>query len=260
VKSAFRAITETAGTRADADQMAMAQLRHSLVAALATDRDLLDVACGTGYALPLISRQARSVTACDAEPANVRDAAAALPSGSFHVADAGNLSFGDCTFDVVACLESIYYFQDWRAFVHTANRLLRPGGTLVTTWPNPARPAFVRSAGSTAYPGAEEMVTVAHEAGLAGTCYGAFPLRDLATAHRPGLDALRRAVVRTNLMPGSLRLRALIKRALYRRMRPLAQISLLADPFQQLVKIGPDMDTEFAMLYFVGDKPRAALR
>ena len=196
----LRAITETGGMRADADQLAMARLRHSLVATVTRGRDLLDVACGSGYALPLVARQARSVTACDRDPTNIGEARAALPKGACCLSDAGHLPFRGASFDVVACLEAIYYLPDWQSFVRGAGRVLRPGGTLVTTWPNPARPAFHRSPGSTAYPSAGDMVAAAEGAGFDGVCYGAFPIDALATAHRPGLDALRRAAVRLRLI------------------------------------------------------------
>jgi SAM-dependent methyltransferase len=254
----FRAITETAGTRADADQLAMAQLRHSLVAVLAKNRRLLDVACGSGYALPLIARHARSVTGCDRDAANIRDSSRALPSGTFFVTDAENLQFRDGDFDVVACLEAVYYFADWRGFVHRARRLLTPGGTFVVTWPNPARPAFNPSPSSTVYPSAEEMVAVAQAAGFTGVCYGAFPLDDLATAGRPLLDAVRRAVIRLHLIPRSLRLRMLIKRALYRRLEPLSRLSLISDPYQHLVPLDAATSRRFAMLYYVGAHSAAA--
>jgi SAM-dependent methyltransferase len=254
LRSPFRAITETADTKADADQLAMARLRHSLVAALAADRDLLDVACGSGYALPLIARHARTVTGCDRDPTNIRDSRKALPDGSFFICDAENLPFPQNSFDVVACLEAIYYFQRWQAFVHDMGRLLRSGGTLVMSWPNPARPAFNPSPSSTVYPSAEEIAAVADEAGFTGACYGAFPLADLMTARRPWLDAVRSAVIRLGLIPHSLRFRMLIKRVLYRRLKPLSELRLSAEPFQQMVKLGPGMAEHFTMLYYVGTR------
>jgi SAM-dependent methyltransferase len=242
--------------RADGDQLAMATLRHSLVAALAKDRDLLDVACGSGYALPLIARNARSVTGCDRDAVNIRDARQALPSGSFCVCDAGRLPLRDHSVDVVACLEAIYYFADWRGFVRDTARILRPAGALIASWPSPERPAFSRSPNSTAYPRVAQMLAAAREAGIGGTCYGAFPLNALTTGRRPWLNAIRGAVVRLHLMPNSLRLRAVVKRAVYRRTTPLSRVSLLADPFQDLVELTPGAEADFAMLYFVGTKTR----
>lgn len=250
----LRTITETAQTRADPDQFAMARLRHSLVAALASGRDLLDVASGSGYALPLIARVARSVTACDRDRDNIRDVRAAVPSSPAFVGDAENLPFRENSFDVVACLEAIYYVTDWRGFVHNTWRLLRPGGNLVISWPNPARPSFHRSPGSTVYPTVGEMLAVAAEAGFDGICYGAFPLDRLATARRTRLDAVRRMAVRLRLIPNSLRLRMLIKHMLYRNLKPLSQIDLAPDPFQYLTRIDPDQGAAFAMLYFVGSR------
>jgi 2-polyprenyl-3-methyl-5-hydroxy-6-metoxy-1,4-benzoquinol methylase len=256
----LRSITETGDTRADPDQFAMARLRHSLVARLARGGDLLDVACGAGYALPGIARHARSVTACDRDPTNLRQAQRALPAGRFVLSDAERLPLREGRFHVVACLEAIYYFADWRGFVTAAAGLLRPGGTLVVTWPNPARPAFSPSPGGTVYPDPTELAEQARAAGLEAVCYGAFPLRDLATSRRPWLDAVRRAAVRLGLIPNSLRLRMLVKRILYRRMAPLSTLTLTDDPFRDLVPITPDTAGNYTMLYLVatrkGDAPR----
>lgn len=247
----FREITETARTRADPDQFAMSQLRHSLVAEFARDRDLLDVTCGSGYALPLIARSARSVTGCDRDGTNATDARAALGAASICVANAERPPFRAGCFDVVACLEAIYYFQDWQRFIGRAVGLLRAGGTLIVSWPNPARPAFHASPGSTVYPDMEQMLTVANQAGCEATCYGAFPLESLATARSQALDGLRRAAVRLHLIPDSLRLRGLIKHVLYGRLRPLSQLGLIPRPIEELVKLRPGANARFAMLYLV---------
>jgi len=215
---------------------------------------LLDVACGTGYALPLIADGARSVTACDRDAINLADARTALPTGAFCHCDAQRLPFRDGSFDVVACLEAIYYLQDWRAFVSDARRVLRPGGTLVITWPNPARPVFSRSPSSTVYPRVEEMTEVLAAAGFRGRCYGAFAFDDLATARRRWLDTVRRAVVGLHLIPQTLRVRMMVKRLLYRRMRRLEDITLTPDPYSRLVALRPGTRADFAMLYLVAAK------
>ena len=254
MRTQFRSLTETARTRADADQMAMAQLRHSLVADLSKGRDLLDVACGSGYALSLIARESRSVVAFDRDEANVRDSRRAVPSASVHVGDAEDLRLEPASFDVVACLEAIYYFQDWRGFLAQAHSLLRQDGVLVVTWPNPSRPAFSRSPSSTVYPGSGEMALAATALGFDATCYGSFPLQSLATAERPWMDAVRRAVVRLNLIPRSLRLRAVLKRLLYRRLRPLSEVELIDTPFEHLTALQPGGSVPYAMLYLVARK------
>lgn len=240
--------------------MAMARVRHSLVAQLSRGGDLLDVACGSGYALPQIARHAASVTAADRDPENIRDARGALPSGSFLVADAESHPFPEDSYDVVACLEAIYYFRDWRRFLRCATRLLRPGGAVVVSWPNPSRPAFCPSPGSTTYPTVDEMFSAATEAGLNARIYGAFPLGELATARRPWLDAVRRAAVRLHLVPDSLRLRMAVKRLIYRRMRPLTELDLLPEVFDHLVELAPAGAADYAMLYLVGRRPIGAGR
>jgi len=258
-RTSFRAITETADTRADADQLAMAGLRHALVARLAAGRDLLDVACGSGYALPLIGPDVRSLTAGDRDATNIRDARAAWPSGSYFLGDAERLPWRAGSFDVIACLEAVYYFRDWRGFLRDAARVLRPDGALVVTWPNPDRPAFHRSPSSTVYPRAAEMARSAAAAGFDARCYGAFPFDGLVTARRRWLDVARRAAVGLHLIPHSMRVRMLVKQLLYRHLLSLGQLTLTPDPFVHLVELGPGRPADFAMLYLIATKPRGAL-
>lgn len=234
----------------------MAELRHSLVAELATGRNLLDVACGTGYALPQIADHARSVTGCDINEANLRDAQSHLSQGRFCLSDAERLPFRDGSFGAVVCLEAVYYLQDWIGFLDETHRVLDRAGRLLITWPNPGRPAFDRSPNSVSYPTSVAMTEAAAAAGFSGRCYGAFPIDRLSTAQRPLLGFLRANVVRLHLIPKSLRLRMLLKRILYRRMKPLSQMNLMPAPLSRLTEVDDRTANDFTMLYYIGERNR----
>jgi ubiquinone/menaquinone biosynthesis C-methylase UbiE len=49
----------------------------------------------------------------------------------FLYADACSLPFSEKKFDVVLCIESIFHFDDRKAFFHECQRVLRPGGIVV---------------------------------------------------------------------------------------------------------------------------------
>ncbi|MFF1281338.1 class I SAM-dependent methyltransferase [Streptomyces sp. NPDC058299] len=98
---------------------------------------LLDVACGTGIVTRWFAavRPESRVTGVDATPAMVRRAAARLP-GAIVRADGRRLPFRAGTFDAVVTVWLLHLLhdpEDVRAVVAECARVLRPGGTYVTT-------------------------------------------------------------------------------------------------------------------------------
>ncbi|MGA5042129.1 class I SAM-dependent methyltransferase [Streptomyces capoamus] len=98
---------------------------------------LLDVACGTGIVTRRLAaaRPGLRVTGADLTPAMVRRAAARLP-GAIVRADSRRLPFPSGSFDAVTSiwlLHLLVHPDDVRAAVGECARVLRPGGTYVTT-------------------------------------------------------------------------------------------------------------------------------
>lgn len=123
---------------------------------------VLDIACGTGaVTLPAIerARAERSaggpgglVVGCDLSPAMVeltRAAAARLDAdGLFHCETQNGeaLSYTDGSFDAAFSCFGIFLFGDRRAGWREAARVLRPGGTFVTSvWQNAERNPMLRA-------------------------------------------------------------------------------------------------------------------
>ncbi|QTE02105.1 class I SAM-dependent methyltransferase [Streptomyces cyanogenus] len=98
---------------------------------------LLDVACGTGIVTRRLAaaRPGLRVTGADLTPAMVRMAAARLP-GAIVRADSRRLPFPAGSFDAVTSIWLLHLLadpEDVRAVVAECARVLRPGGTYVTT-------------------------------------------------------------------------------------------------------------------------------
>jgi len=99
---------------------------------------ILDVGCGVGGAtLELARRFEASATGITLSPvqaqrAQQRAQAAGLSQRArFRVADALQLPFADCQFDLVWSLESGEHMPDKTQFLRECYRVLRPGGRLV---------------------------------------------------------------------------------------------------------------------------------
>lgn len=104
---------------------------------------VLDVGCGAGrMAVPLIQR-GYEFWGVDAAPAMVEQCQQRHRDESrahFSVGDARRLAFDDATFDVVLCMGVIDRLPDWDAAIGEMTRVLKPGGSLIVSFPNLASP------------------------------------------------------------------------------------------------------------------------
>jgi SAM-dependent methyltransferase len=102
------------------------------------DQRVLDVACGTGYGLPLLQQQARFVVGADIDLAAAKCARAELRGDDGHVvvADARQLPFADHSFDVVTSFETLEHIHDRDKFLAELARVLTPAGRCIVSTPN----------------------------------------------------------------------------------------------------------------------------
>ena len=100
-------------------------------AGVTADKDILDVACGTGVLFPdYLSRNVASVTGVDISPEMVKIAAQKFP-GQVQVlcGDVQKVDFGR-KFDCIVIYNAFPHFPDPEALIATLSGMLNPGGTL----------------------------------------------------------------------------------------------------------------------------------
>lgn len=112
--------------------------RYAFAARLARGRNVLDIACGTGYGSAELAAVARSVTGIDVSTEAVEYAGERfkLPHLSFQTASAESLPFADQSYDLIIAFEVIEHLTDHRALLSEARRLLTPGGQFIVSTPN----------------------------------------------------------------------------------------------------------------------------
>lgn len=96
--------------------------------------ELLDVGCGTGPMIELLSARFpdRRYTGVDLTPRMIETARAkGLPNAVFLVGDSENLPFEPERFDAVICANSFHHYPNPQQFFHEVFRVLRPGGRLI---------------------------------------------------------------------------------------------------------------------------------
>lgn len=102
------------------------------------DVQLLDVACGSGYAGSIAAERGATVSGLDASQSLIRIAHARTPNAEFVVGDMFELPFADGSFDVVTSFNGIW--AGCEAALVEVCRVLRPGGRFgMTFWGSPKR-------------------------------------------------------------------------------------------------------------------------
>ena len=219
----FDHLTETTGTPASREGIDMLYTRYAYGRDLAKGRRVLELACGSGQGLSLLSRSADMIVGADID-ANLINAAAQSYGSRFPLVrlSAQYLPFAANSFALVLLLEASYYLPDADAAFAEVKRILAPGGMFLVVNANPERPDFIRSPQAVHYHTADDF-RAALGKGFKVTVEAAFPLERsrLSTVK----SALRKTLSALGLVPRSLKARALLKRFAYGRLTPLpAQI------------------------------------
>ena len=102
-------------------------------AGLGPESRILDVGCGTGGTMKALAGLAQW-TGTDLNEYAV-ELARQRSNAQVFVAEAANLPFEDHTFDAVTALDVLVHIEDDLAALAEIRRVLKPGGTLITTVP-----------------------------------------------------------------------------------------------------------------------------
>ncbi len=120
--------------RSAADHLA----RYEFAAPHAAGRDVMDIACGSGYGAAFLKEHgAKTVVGIDVAEDSVTYAREhfAAPGISFECGNLETLEDKD-RFDVITCFETIEHVADYQGSLRRLYAALRPGGTLILSTPN----------------------------------------------------------------------------------------------------------------------------
>jgi SAM-dependent methyltransferase len=98
----------------------------------------LDIACGTGYGLPVLQERALKVIGVELDARAAREAMRCVEGSPAAVimADGCRLPFADETFDCITSFETIEHLDERRRFVDELRRVLKRGGVCILSTPN----------------------------------------------------------------------------------------------------------------------------
>ena len=92
---------------------------------------VLDVGCGVGVFLRLVTDRGAKAFGLDASEALIELARSRVPEADLRVGDMESLPFADDTFDLVTGFTSFFFANDMVAALREARRVARPGAAVV---------------------------------------------------------------------------------------------------------------------------------
>jgi len=221
----YSVITERPGLGVTQEQLAMLYTRYCTAAGFCEGKHVLEIACGPGIGLGFLAHKASRVVGGDIDESLLhlaQEQYRGRKNIELKIFDAHHLPFTNRSFDVIVLFEAIYYLENPHRFLEECRRVLCKGGALLICMANKECPEFVSSPFSVRYLSASELFGLLSEHGFDTEIFGAFPL-EVAGIKGRAVSLARRVVTALRLMPGSLKVRAILKRVFYGRLVVLPQ-------------------------------------
>lgn len=211
----FTDVTEMAGEEISQEQLFRLANRYYWAAKYARDRDVIEVACGTGPGLGYLKNIASSVQAGDFSPAMVAEVKAHYGDRVVCTQfDAQDLPFEDSSANVILIFEALYYIPSAEKFVAECKRVLRPGGVVLVANANSDLFDFNPSPHSFVYHGAKGLSDLFGQAGFSVELFGATPIAKVGLKQKI-LRPIKKLVISANLMPKTMSGKRFLKRLVF---------------------------------------------
>jgi ubiquinone/menaquinone biosynthesis C-methylase UbiE len=214
-KTDFLSVTELGGETVSRAQLDRFQQRYIWAGRMASGKEVLEMACGTGPGLGHLQKVSRRFSAGDIAPTVL--AHAKLHYGDridLHQFNATCTPFADASFDVVILFEAIYYLPDVDALLSEVKRLLRPGGQFLIATANKDLFDFNPSPFSHRYFNPPELRDLLARHGFSSSFCAGSPVPEVGQRQRL-IRAMKKAAVGMHLIPTSMNGKRLLKRLVF---------------------------------------------
>jgi ubiquinone/menaquinone biosynthesis C-methylase UbiE len=256
----FSSVTEAPGQQATVEQLSMLVTRYQLASRYAKDRDVLELACGTGTGLGYLAATAKSVVGGDIDPDNVKIALKSYQENSkisVLELDACRLPFADNSFDTVLFFEAIYYIDDIQKCLNEVRRVTRQNGILIIVSVNREWVGFNASPFSHQYFNGDELERLLQENGFSSQVFLGFYDDNTSLLSRL-TRSIRRTAVKLNLIPKTMDAKKFLKRLFYGKLNSIPTTVhddlAAARSLQEMDGVEPTNRQNYKVIYVVGKK------
>ncbi len=219
----YTIVTEVPGHRGSKEQLERLYQRYRFALQFCKDKEVLEVACGSGMGLGYLAKVAKKVIGGDIDK-NILKYPIKHYRGRDKIElrqfDAQNLPFEDKSFDVVILYEAIYYLPEPEKFVSEAHRVLRDNGVLLICTVNKDWADFNPSPHSTKYFLAPELYSLVNQKFPKVELLGAFPVSNKRIKNKI-ISSIKKQALRFNLIPKTMKSKEIFKRVFFGKLLTL---------------------------------------
>lgn len=112
-------------------------VRYRFVAPYVKNKQVLDIACGSGYGAAILAKAGARVIGIDLDIEALNEAEKKYGSSvTFKQGDAAQIPLGDSTIDIATSFETIEHISDYEKFVQELARVVKDNGLVFISTPN----------------------------------------------------------------------------------------------------------------------------
>ncbi len=200
----YLSVTELAGDEVTQEQINRICNRYYWAGKYCSNKDVLEVACGTGQGLGYLAKIAKDIQAGDYSEAMVKIAKEYYGNRiSISQFDAQDIPYPDKSMDVIILFEAIYYIPSADNFVKECRRILRENGIILIVTANKDLFDFNPSPYSVSYYGVVELNDLLKKHGFTAEFFGDTSVNELSLRQKV-LRPVKKLVVKLGLMPKTM--------------------------------------------------------
>lgn len=211
----YVSVTEIAGDEVTKEQVDRLYNRYYWAGKYCEDKNVVEVACGTGQGLGYLSEIAGSFEAGDYSEKILSIArryyGTRITLKQFNAQD---MPFEDNSKDVIILFEAIYYLSNVEQFVRECVRVLRPGGKVLIATANKDLYDFNPSPHSYKYYGVIELRDLLEKYGFKSDFFGYLSINKVATKQRI-FRPIKKIAVMLGVMPKTTSGKKWLKRIVF---------------------------------------------
>jgi len=219
----YTTITEHPGNKASHEQLSMLYTRYHFASHLCRDKDVLEVACGSGVGLGYLAQSAKRVVGVDIDEQNLEVAKHQYThhkNVELKQMDAHKLDCEDNSFDAILLFEAIYYLENPEQFIAECRRVLRDDGVLLINSVNPEWRDYNPSPFSFRYFSAKELSDLLEKYKFQVQIHGAFPVLRTSVSGRV-VSVLKRTARSLGVIPKTMKGKAWLKRLFFGKLEAI---------------------------------------